>query len=64
VVLIILGALANRMAPALWVIAVLSNLTVAHRMIFTWQECQRMEDAQLRAVPGHEEGQPSKTAQA
>ncbi|MGC9950897.1 MAG: CDP-alcohol phosphatidyltransferase family protein [Bryobacteraceae bacterium] len=51
VVLLILGALFDRMAPVLWVIAVLSNLTVAHRMIYTWQETKRLEDAQLRAVP-------------
>ncbi|HUS07654.1 MAG TPA: CDP-alcohol phosphatidyltransferase family protein [Bryobacteraceae bacterium] len=48
VVLIIIGALADRMAPVLWVIAVLSTLTVIHRMIFTWQETKRLEDAQLR----------------
>ena len=51
VVLIIIGALFDRMAAVLWVIAVLSNLTVIHRMIFTWQEARRLEDAQLRAVP-------------
>ena len=51
VVLIIIGALFDRMAPVLWVIAVLSNLTVIHRMIYTWQEARRLEDAQLRAVP-------------
>ncbi|MGI8989363.1 MAG: CDP-alcohol phosphatidyltransferase family protein [Bryobacteraceae bacterium] len=51
VVLIILGALFDRMAPVLWVIAVLSNLTVIHRMIYTWQETKRLEEAQLRAVP-------------
>jgi CDP-diacylglycerol--glycerol-3-phosphate 3-phosphatidyltransferase len=51
VVLLIIGALADRMAPVLWVIAVLSNLTVAHRMIYTWQETKRLEEAQLRAVP-------------
>jgi CDP-diacylglycerol--glycerol-3-phosphate 3-phosphatidyltransferase len=51
VVLIILGALFDRMAPVLWVIAVLSNLTVVHRMIYTWQETKRLEEAQLRAVP-------------
>jgi CDP-diacylglycerol--glycerol-3-phosphate 3-phosphatidyltransferase len=51
IVLIILGALTDRMAPVLWVIAVLSNLTVIHRMIYTWQECSRLEDAQLRGVP-------------
>jgi len=51
VVLLIIGALFDRMAPVLWVIAVLSNLTVIHRMIYTWQETKRLEDAQLRAVP-------------
>jgi CDP-diacylglycerol---glycerol-3-phosphate 3-phosphatidyltransferase len=51
VVLLIIGALFDRMAPVLWVIAVLSNLTVIHRMIYTWQETRRLEEAQLRAVP-------------
>ena len=51
VVLIIIGALFDRMAPVLWVIAVLSNLTVIHRMIYTWQEAKRLEEAQLHAVP-------------
>ena len=50
VVLIIIGALFNRMAPVLWVIAVLSNLTVIHRMIYTFQECNRLEEEPLRAV--------------
>ena len=50
-VLMILGALFDRMAPVLWVIAVLGNLTVFHRMLFTWQETKRLEEAQLRAVP-------------
>ncbi|MGA2267370.1 MAG: CDP-alcohol phosphatidyltransferase family protein [Bryobacteraceae bacterium] len=50
IVLIIIGALFGRMAAVLWVIAVLSNLTVIHRMIHTWQEAKRLEDAQLRAV--------------
>ena len=48
VVLIIIGALADRMAPVLWVLAFFSNITVAHRMIYTWQEAKRLEDAQLR----------------
>jgi CDP-diacylglycerol--glycerol-3-phosphate 3-phosphatidyltransferase len=58
VVLLIIGALFDRMAPVLWVIAVLGNLTVIHRMIFTYQESKRLEDAQLRppqaqaATPG------------
>jgi len=50
IVLVILGALFDRMAAVLWVIAVLSNLTVVHRMIYTFQEAKRLEDAQLRAV--------------
>ena len=48
VVLVIIGALFLRMAQVLWVIAVLSNLTVVHRMIFTWQETKRLEEAQLK----------------
>jgi len=50
-VLIIIGALFDRMAPVLWVIALFSNLTVVHRMIYTWQEAKRLEEAQLRSVP-------------
>ena len=51
VVLIIVGALFNRMAQALWVLAILSNITVISRMILTWKETKALEDAQLRAVP-------------
>ena len=50
VVLIIIGALFDRMAPVLWVIAVFSNVTVIARMIYTWQEAKQLEEAQLRAV--------------
>lgn len=38
IVLVIIGALFNRMAPVLWVIAVLSTITVIHRIIFTYQQ--------------------------
>ena len=51
VVLLIIGALADRMAPCLWLVAILSTITVAQRMIFTFQEAKRLEDAQLRSVP-------------
>ncbi len=51
VVLLIIGALFDRMAPVLWLIAILSNITVVHRMMFTYQEAKRLEDAQLRAAP-------------
>src|SRR5438067_3313076 len=49
VVLLIIGALFDRMAPVLWVIAVLANLTVIHRMIYTWHETKQLEDAQRGA---------------
>jgi CDP-diacylglycerol--glycerol-3-phosphate 3-phosphatidyltransferase len=40
-VLIIIGAMFDRMAPVLWIIAVLSTLTVIHRVVFTWQEAPK-----------------------
>lgn len=49
VVLLIIGALFDRMAPVLWVIAVLGNLTVVHRMIYTFQQTKHLEDAKLRS---------------
>ncbi|HXP88203.1 MAG TPA: CDP-alcohol phosphatidyltransferase family protein [Bryobacteraceae bacterium] len=48
VVLLIIGALFDRFPEVLWVIAVLANLTVVQRMVFTWQEAKRLEEAQLR----------------
>lgn len=44
IVLVILGALFNRwgaMAPALWVLAVLSTTTVIHRIRYTYEETER-----------------------
>ena len=37
-VLLIIGGLVNRMAQVLWVIAVISTITVIHRIVYTWQE--------------------------
>lgn len=48
VVLLIIGALFDRMAPVLWIIAVLGNLTVIHRMMYTYGESKHLEEAQLR----------------
>jgi CDP-diacylglycerol--glycerol-3-phosphate 3-phosphatidyltransferase len=48
VVLLIIGALTDRMAPVLWVLAIFSNVAVVARMMYTWQEAKRLEDAQLR----------------
>ncbi len=51
VVLLIIGALFDRMAPVLWVIAVMGNLTVVHRMIYTFQQTKHLEDAKLLRSP-------------
>jgi CDP-diacylglycerol--glycerol-3-phosphate 3-phosphatidyltransferase len=37
-VLMILGALANRMPVALWILAIGSNNTVIHRIVHTWKQ--------------------------
>jgi CDP-diacylglycerol---glycerol-3-phosphate 3-phosphatidyltransferase len=42
IVLLIIGALFNRIAAVLWVIVVFSNLTVLHRVIYTYRETQRL----------------------
>src|SRR6266513_3605117 len=46
-VLVIIGALFNVMAPVLWVIAVLSTITVIHRTVHTWRQTQLMEAGEL-----------------
>jgi CDP-diacylglycerol--glycerol-3-phosphate 3-phosphatidyltransferase len=42
IVLVILGALFNRMAPVLWVLAALSTITVAHRIIYTYSKTKHL----------------------
>jgi CDP-diacylglycerol--glycerol-3-phosphate 3-phosphatidyltransferase len=44
IVLLIIGAVFNRMAQVLWVIAVLANITVIYRMIHTWRETRRIRN--------------------
>jgi CDP-diacylglycerol--glycerol-3-phosphate 3-phosphatidyltransferase len=60
IVLIIIGAEFLRMAAVLWVIAVLSNLTVIHRMIYTWQQANRADEADSRASAEHAAGLPER----
>jgi CDP-diacylglycerol--glycerol-3-phosphate 3-phosphatidyltransferase len=45
IVLLIIGALLDKMAAVLWVMAILSNWTVAQRIWYTWQESSRIERA-------------------
>lgn len=47
VVLLIIGALTDRMAPVLWIIAVLGNWSVIHRMVYTFQQAKLLEEAQM-----------------
>jgi CDP-diacylglycerol--glycerol-3-phosphate 3-phosphatidyltransferase len=50
-VLLIIGALSNRMAPVLWIMAFFSNLTVIHRIAYTWKQASNIEQpAQWRQV--------------
>jgi phosphatidylglycerophosphate synthase len=41
IVLVVLGALTNRMVAALWIIAVLSNVTAIQRVVYTYVELKR-----------------------
>lgn len=43
IVLLIIASLTNRMGPALWVMAILSNWTVSQRIWYTWQETKKLE---------------------
>ncbi len=46
-VLMIIGALSNRMAPVLWVMAFFSNLTVIHRIIYTWKQASKIKQTAI-----------------
>src|SRR5260370_16198412 len=47
--LLIIGGLFNRMGPVLWVIAVVSTLTVIHRIYYTWRETKSGRDPEDRS---------------
>ena len=59
IVLFMLGAFTNRMAAALWVILVMSVVTVANRIYYTWRELNhspKVEDRLAAAQLAGEEG--------
>jgi CDP-diacylglycerol---glycerol-3-phosphate 3-phosphatidyltransferase len=58
IVLVIIGALFNRMAAVMWVIAVLGNLTVIHRIAYTYQETEK-KNLGLGESQTHPEHAPS-----
>jgi CDP-diacylglycerol---glycerol-3-phosphate 3-phosphatidyltransferase len=53
-VLLIIGGAFNRMAQVLWVIALISTITVIHRVVYTWQELRAG-----RTLPAADAPQPS-----
>ena len=61
IVLIIIGALFDRMAPVLWVIAVLSNITVAHRIAHTWRETRQLDEEEDTAGAADQNRVPKET---
>jgi CDP-diacylglycerol---glycerol-3-phosphate 3-phosphatidyltransferase len=65
VVLIILGALFNRwgvMAPVLWVLAVLSTITVIHRISYTYQRTKTSPALVSKQVSNQVQSAPAATA--
>ena len=54
IVLVIIGGLFNVMAPVLWVIAVIGNLTVVHRIWYTYRQTRERDLAAMAsAQPEH-----------
>lgn len=51
IVLIIIGALFNRMGPVLWVIAILGTITVIHRIRYTYQVLREIEPPPVPVRP-------------
>jgi CDP-diacylglycerol--glycerol-3-phosphate 3-phosphatidyltransferase len=55
IVLLIIGALADRMAPVLWLLAIGSNITVIHRIVHTRSELRAGHTVNL--VPNAPQGE-------
>jgi CDP-diacylglycerol--glycerol-3-phosphate 3-phosphatidyltransferase len=63
IVLLILGALTNKMAPALWLLAIGPNITVIHRIVHTWREAKAGHFVEVVPVttPAATEAKPEQT---
>jgi hypothetical protein len=63
IVLLILGALANKMAPALWLLAIGPNITVIHRILYTRKEAKAGHFVEVVPVsaPEAEAAKPQET---
>ncbi len=51
IVLVIIGALFNKMGPVMWVIAVISTITVVHRIRYTYQVLRTIEPPPVPVRP-------------
>ena len=54
IVLVIIGGLFNRMAPVLWVIAVIGNITVIHRIYYTYLQTRERDLEKLAQAENQE----------
>jgi len=64
-VLMILGALLNRMPLVLWILAIGPNITVIHRIVHTWRQLrERDTSAATRGTGVAQDAQPSVAYQA
>ena len=59
IVLIVIGGLAERMAPVLWVLAVFANCTVIHRVYYTWKKTRELDVADAATAGRQNKGQMS-----
>jgi phosphatidylglycerophosphate synthase len=50
-VLMILGALTNRMEVALWILAIGPNITVVHRILHTWKQTKERQEVSHHPSP-------------
>jgi CDP-diacylglycerol--glycerol-3-phosphate 3-phosphatidyltransferase len=64
IVLLIIGALSNKMPPALWLLAIGPNITVIHRIVHTWREAKAGHFVEVVPVTAPEttSGKPIETA--
>ena len=47
IMMLVVGALTDRMAAVLWIMAILTNWTVFQRIWYTWKEASRLERQEL-----------------
>ncbi len=58
IVLLIIGALSNRMEAVLWVLAVLGNWTVINRIYYTWKELPKPDRSGHQVESQAQTGEP------